>query len=109
MLAGAKVMGGPGGAGATGGTYTKCVAGDVAQVATQCWSWSPPSCLSSAMAAGWTASVATAMAIARKIVDDRLRRLGPIAGKTIPSPSRVRKGTSFVSYHWLKSAVRLHF
>src|SRR2546425_3460965 len=55
MLAGAKVMGGPGG---TGGTYTKCVAGDVAQVATQCWSRSPPSCSSSAMATGWTASVA---------------------------------------------------
>src|SRR5712692_11126481 len=105
MLAGAKVVGGPGGAGATGGTYTKCVAGDVAQVATQCWSWSPPSCLSSAMAAGWTASVATAMAIARKIVDDRLRRLGPIAGNIIPSALHVRMGTSsFVSCHWLKSA-----
>src|SRR5437879_4062587 len=38
MLAGANVVGGPGGAGATGGTYTKLVAGAVAQVATQCCS-----------------------------------------------------------------------
>src|SRR5437879_4561949 len=110
MLAGAKVVGGPGGAGATGGTYTKCVAGDVAQVATQCWSRSPPSCSSSAMATGWTASVATAMAIARKIVDDRRRRLGPIAGNIIPSALHVRMTTSsFVSWHWLKSTVTLHF
>src|SRR2546426_10076893 len=108
MLAGAKVMGGRGGAGATGGTYTKCVAGDVAQVATQCWSRSPPS--SSAMATGWTASVATAMAIARKIVDDRRRRLGPIAGNIIPSALHTRMtASSFVSWHWLKSTVTLHF
>src|SRR5271165_589459 len=57
ILAGAKVVGGPGGAGATGGVYTKNVAGEVAQEATH---FLPVSCASPDDADKDVAAVTTA-------------------------------------------------